>query len=293
MEKCLQLAYQFFSVLFLVLGDSFTFGVGVDYNKTFVGLLEERFNNYSFYNFAVGSYSPSMHLYKLEQALKNNLIPKKTILLLDLTDIYDEGARWYTSNSKPQLFSDYIFNKYNEKKKFTHKNFQITRLAASKVNYNIRILKNKFRKSLLSNNKKEQVKTSFQGNFTYTPKISLNENYWTDKIFLSGIKNIKNKINKISTLLKNHESEFYLVVYPWAETLVHGQEVFNWEKFGQELCSEKKCTLINAFDEFRKRKNTNKNWYSNLFFVGDEHFNDGGNLLIADLLEYKVFENNQ
>ena len=272
-------------------GDSFTFGVGIDYEKTFVGLLEKRFNNYNFYNFAVGSYSPSMHLYRLEQAIKNKMIPEKAILLLDLTDIYDEGARWYTLNSKPQLVSDHIFKKYTEKKKFTHKNFQITRLLASKLNYNIRILKNKFKKNFLTKNK-EEVKTSFQGNFTYTEKKNLNKNYWSEKIFATGVQNIKNKVDKMSNILKKNGSEFYLVIYPWAETLVYGQKTFDWEKFGQELCIQEKCILVNSFDKFKERKNRNKNWYSNLYFVGDEHFNNGGNLIIANILEDKIFKKN-
>ena len=62
----------------LFFGDSMTFGVGIDYKKTFVGLLEDKFTNYDFYNFGVGSYSPSVHLYKLELAIKNKLLPTGT-----------------------------------------------------------------------------------------------------------------------------------------------------------------------------------------------------------------------
>ena len=138
---------------------------------------------------------------------------------------------------------------------------------------------------IIQRKNKEEVKTSFQGNFTYTEKKNLNKNYWSEKIFATGVQNIKNKVDKMSNILKKNGSEFYLVIYPWAETLVYGQKTFDWEKFGQELCIQEKCILVNSFDKFKERKNRNKNWYSNLYFVGDEHFNSGGNLIIANIEE--------
>ena len=45
-----------------IFGDSFTYGVGIEYEKTFAGLLEKKYSDYNVYNFGVGSYSPSVHL---------------------------------------------------------------------------------------------------------------------------------------------------------------------------------------------------------------------------------------
>ena len=84
-----------------------------------VGILDKEISDYNFYNFAIGSYSPTVHLYKLKQAIKKNLHPKKIILLLDLSDIYDEGARWYDGNSsKPMLRSDWKYQYHLKEKKF-------------------------------------------------------------------------------------------------------------------------------------------------------------------------------
>ena len=277
----------------LIFGDSFTFGVGIEYENTYVGLLEKRLKDYSFYNFGVGSYSPSMHLYRLEEAIKNNLMPKKIILFLDLTDIYDEGKRWKNKNNslKPSLSYNQIETS-QVKRKFKHKNLQISVMLASKINYNLRILRNRIGKSINKKNKSEKVKTSFQGSFTYTPIKNLNKVFWTEEIFYKGIDKIKDKIKRISNIAKNNDSEFFLVIYPWSETLVYGQKSFNWEKFGKNLCSEFDCNLINTFNEFREEKDNNVNWYSDLYFIGDEHFNDGGNLFMADILQDKIFKRN-
>ena len=59
----------------LIFGDSMTFGVGLKYEDTVVGILDKNISNYYFYNFAVGSYSPTVHLYKFQQAIIKNIYP--------------------------------------------------------------------------------------------------------------------------------------------------------------------------------------------------------------------------
>ena len=101
---------------------------------------------------------------------------------------------------------------------------------------------------------------------------------------------IKEKVEQISHISKNYKSEFYIVVYPWGETLVHGQKAFSWENFGNELCSNNRCILVNTFPAFESKKNIDRFWYSNLYFIGDEHLNPKGNLFLSKILERDVFK---
>ncbi len=274
----------------LVFGDSMTFGVGLKYENTVVGILNKKISDYNFYNFAMGSYSPTVHFYKFQEALNKNLHPKKIILLLDLSDIYDEGARWHNdSGSKPQLRTDFLFNFVKSEKKFTHKNLQVSRLIASVVNSNLRVLRNKIKNLGKSSDDNSKVKISLQGSFTYRDLKSIDNSYWSEEIFSLGVKKIKKKISDISNLSKENNSEFYLVIYPWGETLVHGQKSFNWENYAEEICAKDKCNLVNTFPEFRNKKNNDKFWYSNLYFIGDEHLNAKGNEFLASILEKKIF----
>ena len=80
------------------------------------------------------------------------------------------------------------------------------------------------------------------------------------------------------------KSEFYLIIYPWAETLEYGQSEFSWSKFGYQLCLSNKCKLIDTIPDFIEYKEYNKNWVNELYFVRDEHFNKGGAKLISDLV---------
>ena len=54
----------------VIFDDSMTFGVGLEYENTYAGIIEKKMKNYNVYNFGVGSYAPSVHLYKLQEAIK-------------------------------------------------------------------------------------------------------------------------------------------------------------------------------------------------------------------------------
>lgn len=266
-----------------IFGDSFTFGVGLEYEQTFTGILENKFREISFYNFAVGSYSPTVHLFNLEKQINSGNFPKKIILLLDMTDVHDEAARWTTDGDNPKLLNSHHYDEFYKKKNFFHENFTTSRRFIHFINYQLRILR-----SEISPKNENYLKTSLQAGFTYRELIELGDHY-NNGIFNLGLDKIKEKIHQISDISKKIDSEFYLVIYPYAETLVYGQQKFNWENFGNEICINNKCKLINAFNIFREYKNNNINWYSDLFFIADEHFNAGGNKLIAEEISNKIF----
>ena len=62
-------------------GDSFTFGLGVIYENSFAGILDENFLKYQFFNFAVPSYSPSLYSYQLKQAINEAVALGKPAVL--------------------------------------------------------------------------------------------------------------------------------------------------------------------------------------------------------------------
>ena len=58
------------------LGDSFTYGFGVNYEDSIIGFLKGKKTNYEFVNLAVPGYSPSILKVKLEQLIKRGIKPK-------------------------------------------------------------------------------------------------------------------------------------------------------------------------------------------------------------------------
>ena len=272
----------------LTFGDSMTFGVGLEYEDTYVGLIDKKMTNYNIYNFAVGSYSPSVHLYKLKTAIKNNIVPHKILLFLDLSDVIDESQRWIDDEQdgipkRPEIKPNWA-KKGEPKREFIDRNFKLSKELSALVRFNSRILRSKIKNILKTDNKNLKIKTSIQGQYTYTKIENLDKRFWKKNYFSKGLKKIKEKIDEISLLAKRYNSEFYLVIYPWAETLELGQKQFSWSEFGASLCDSGKCRLINAIPEFEKYKKNNKNWHNELYFIGDEHFNSAGAKLLSEIV---------
>lgn len=72
----------------VVIGDSFTEGVGLRYEQTFASLLPSQFNPIA--NMGVISYSPFIYRHKLIHFKKQGLDPEYLIQIIDVSDIQDE-----------------------------------------------------------------------------------------------------------------------------------------------------------------------------------------------------------
>ena len=86
------------------IGDSFTFGVGMDWEDGFVGILNKQFN-FKVVNAGVNSYSPTTYKFKLEGLIQNGLISRnqKIVIGLDISDVFDEATRWTEFKGKPAI----------------------------------------------------------------------------------------------------------------------------------------------------------------------------------------------
>ena len=267
-------------------GDSFTYGVGIEFEKTYAGLIEGKYKDYNVYNFGVGSYSPSVYLSKLKKILDKKIFPEKILLFLDLTDIIDEVTRWTfdEKTGEVKLTSDYIYVNSQKKEKFSKRNFKTLNNVSSYINFRLRhyreIADIKFRDQ-------RKIKTSIQGSFTYKDINALDRRFWKKDTFTLGKQNLKKRLMQIAEISKNNNIDFYLVIYPWAETLELGQKEFSWSNYAENICANNRCKLINAIPSFEEYKANNKNWSTDLYFLNDEHFNEKG----AELLYKTVVQN--
>ncbi len=95
------------------LGDSFTEGVSLPYEKTFVGLIAEKFPEKKIANLAVASYSPTIYYLKLVDFLNKGYQFKELVVYVDIGDIRDEanyamvGGRVITTFNKAKSDTEY------------------------------------------------------------------------------------------------------------------------------------------------------------------------------------------
>ena len=98
-SKCNVKTGKNFDLAFI--GDSFTKAASLNYDDTFVGML----NNYSkkrIVNLGVTSYSPKIYLSKINYLLKNDFTFKHIIVFIDVGDLYDDSVH-YTLNENLEI----------------------------------------------------------------------------------------------------------------------------------------------------------------------------------------------
>lgn len=276
----------------IFLGDSFTYGFGVNYEDSIPGIISQKINyKKEILNFGVPGFSPSINYSNLKEYLNNNpeIVISKVFYILDLTDVHDESNRWndVEGYNFPIILDESV--KKEIKKTFDYKNkFRVTRFISYYINNNLRNFKKNIKRLI---EKEEDIninlKGTYWGSFTHTNKEKLlNDpefrNLWKND-YLIGLKKIENKMKDISKLLKAKDAEFYITIHPWRETLELGQQEFDWEKFAINLCVISECKkVINFFDDVRELKKNNPNWKSLIYFKQDLHFNALGNNLYAE-----------
>ena len=266
------------------LGDSLTYGMGVKYSDSFIGLLEKRMPNYDIYNLGVPGYGFQKYYYKLNEFLKKNSV-EKIIVTLDLTDVADAGRWFFIPNSKSPVLKGREINKEIDNwKKIKNSNFKGTRIITFHIRNFVRFLKIKIKSN--KSNLEDTALKSDTANFTYT-KIDNHPVYNNKLFFLESLEIIERYFSKISQLAKNNNSELYLMIFPWPETVINGQNEFNWENFSKELCSKNSCNnIINLFNDFKLIEKNNNNWKDLIYIKNDVHLKKFGNNLVSD----KIFK---
>tara|TARA_B110000967_G_C18862057_1_gene550556 strand:+ start:75 stop:1193 length:1119 start_codon:yes stop_codon:yes gene_type:complete len=263
----------------IFLGDSFTYGYGVKFENSFPGIVESKTNKHEVYNLGVPGYGIQKYYEVLEEFLKNKKA-SKIFVTLDMTDIHDAAFRWVKI---PNTDSTVLKSKHTNKRitnwqNIKYLNFKGTRLLVFHFRNFSRHLKLKLRSKNMGN--QDTALKSEIANFTYT-EIK-NHNELNNKNFKKSLIIINEHFQKISLLAKMNEADLYLIIFPWPETLIYGQKIFNWEDFNNDICEKNYCSkVINLFNDFKKIKDYNNNWKSLLYIDNDVHLKKLGNSLVA------------
>ena len=271
----------------LFIGDSFTEGVGLNYENTFVGIIENKIsskkNNYEVLNAGVISYSPIVILSKLNHIINKRKLPiNKVFVVLSNGDLHDDIFR-YNSISDDYVVSHNDF--YNNKILVNLNNF----IKSNTIFY--QLFKKIFPISNLitdikKTNKTEYNKKKILNILNSKPDhqhVISNEAFllWGEKalnkstLYLQEIYNLLNKKNIDLTLILIQEAIF--VLNDLDSTFYEN----HWKDFSKKNNIE--FIFVKNYHENYKDK---YNAYKDMFFLGDNHFNENGNRLIAkEILE--------
>ena len=274
--------------LFL-LGDSFTYGSGLNWEKTFAGILENNYN-VNIINAGTESYSPTPYTYILEKSLQKSLLPDNSavVMAVDISDVQDESTRWTkTDDFEPPSLLPKI--KHSESTASKEANpatsnppstlsQKLASFASNNLPSTLRLIRiarhgPEAMKSDASphNAPDEQILYLNRSAFTHTNWDSIEEHYQPLGI-KKGLQKIKDQIKISSELAKKNGLKFYLLAYPWPAQ-VYINHHFDWVDFLKTTCLESGCNgVINTFPHFSP-----KSPKEDYFFTGDMHFNKKGN----------------
>ena len=289
----------------LFIGDSFTEGVGIKYEDTFVGLIEsklkEKNDNIEILNAGVQSYSTSIYLSKIHYLLNIKKLPiTDIVVVVSGGDIFDDAYKYL------DIDENFILNHVDHKNKIVINliNFfksntliyqVISRITPPKVIPGL--IKSLFiKKTSLNYNEKENEllkisndeisKMSFLYLQDYNYLFSKDEfDKWGKNAIDKSINNLK-ELSKIVEKKNINLNIFYL--YEPAIILREPDiAVLTYIKDSFKSLETNRVSFFELNDYFKGYKDKYE-VYKNLFFINDIHLNKKGNKQVFEEILKKI-----
>ena len=270
-----------FDIAFI--GDSFT--EGLDYDKSFVGLIADHLSDHRIANLGVSSYSPSIYYYKIKYLLSNGYKFKHMVVYADISDIQDE-AIYIESNNR--IDNNHVLNNrtfklveknlYREIKDFFKIHFPFTYIHLRKAKQ--ALIENEQPYNVFDKNNIIFKKDFHRGSWTYNQEL-----LFRNKL---SVKDMMNKnlyyMERIYNLLKANNIELSVAVYPWPSQILWDKADNNHVSLWRDFCDGKCYVFLDNYENFFKEIDRTDRWsvIMRYYILNDVHYNDEGNRLIAD-----------
>jgi lysophospholipase L1-like esterase len=276
----------------LMLGDSFTWGYGVEKEETFSDLLEQHLKkggmNANVINAGATSYSPTLeYLFLKNKGIEYK--PDVVILNLDLSDLQDD----YIREQKAQYdASGELIAVYNPDKDGFIYNFR-KRIQITNLINGIFVGIDKMMAP------PTEINYSFMHDVAYDrygitrdQPLENEEEHW-NRTF--------SYINKIKALCDENNITFVLSIYPYGHQIsteewkvgrhnsgLLDDQVYSdrAEKIIQQYAQENDLIFISMFSGFRKAEAAS----APLYFTYDGHFNQHGHQVAAEILQAELIQ---
>jgi len=290
---------KYFDIGFI--GDSFTEGVGIKFEDTFVGLFAEGNATLNVANLGVVSYSPSIYLSKIKYLIRNGYKFDHIIVLPDISDIQDEAV-----NS--DLQDDIVIDKGRDASWGSHKadamiNWLLSELKKSFIitsNIGLIFERPDYFIARLGNNAPKL--TDFSGNPAHMPplnfgageyhraewtKLKSSPHYGKDDIS-GGIRQSLERMTELYEFLSTNGIKMSIAVYPWPMQLLDGNKNHRGTQVWADFCEKRCYKYIDANPVFfaeADRSSVNEMIVRN-YIHNDVHFSKHGHqLLFSEIQE--------
>lgn len=277
----------------LFIGDSFTEGLGMPYEDTFVGLVGSalREKDIEVLNAAVTSYYPGIYLEKIKYLLEQvHLKLDEVYVFIDISDINDEALyanvgmqalRGFNDQSEPANSAIVKSLKQGAgpidrfclfARNFIQKHTRVTKALTSDVDFFSSLFPTHYPQSEL--NQLRSLWTLSDAHFNVYGKI--------------GLQLAKHHMTELAGMLKKKNIGLTVAVYPWPIQILqkdlNSRQVLEWSQWANENGSR----FLNLFPYFINEV-TPEVMLSKYFIPGDVHWNAAGHKIVANQV-LKAFE---
>lgn len=270
----------------LLIGDSFTEGVGIPFKQTFAGLLQAELakNNIEVLNAGVSSYSPIIYYRKIKYLIQTTGLKfDSVVVFIDLSDIEDEALGYQFDKDENVISqgsashlgaaeSKPVTNKtkppMNVKEFFTQYTFFLGRLRNLSA-----FLKAKTRSWERALNKR-------RASWTLDEKLF-------KEFGRKGLNIAASHMLQLKQLLDKYDIPLTVVIYPWPDQVfnkdLRSKQVVFWEDWS----TQNQVKLINLFPVFINGKDPEK-VIKKYNIHGDVHWSSAGHAAVFTAIKSQI-----
>ena len=275
-----------FDIAFI--GDSFTEGIGLPFEDTFVGKIANAMPHTKIANLGVSSYSPSIYLAKVNELLNDGFKFKELVVYIDIGDMQDEALSYVYQDGNAYLMMAKVdeqtsVGRWLELKRYAKHFFPLMYRALHYIMLLFYPLEAKISESGITYTHRDWDRSSWTYN-SESPGYGL--------IGVDGaVKKSVRIMTQLSDLTVKHGIKLSVGVYPWPGQLLYDGRDSRQVEVWREFC-EKRCThFYNSFPSFFEKVNKYgaPGAIDRYFIKGDPHHNSSGTDIVSTdfLTEYR------
>lgn len=267
----------------LFLGDSFTEGLGIPYEQTFVGRFAAAFPQLDVLNAVVSSYAPSVYYAKTKYFIGRGLQIDEIVVYIDVSDVQDEA----------------IFYRFDESDHVQEGNFDercrspelLFRSApwCARWSYTLELFYTRYFLRTISQESEGGIGSLSMGpasayrrdgaraSWTYDP----NPACYGEMGVEGGIAKTLALLDRLFGLASKCNIPISVGVYPWPQQLLYDSEESRQVRVWREWCRGECRHFFDHFPAMFAYKREHASFLRDLFIWGDVHYNAFGYELIA------------